>query len=382
METCTPEFARLTAPLKHLQCDGSPFLTLTNPADLQNWTLPVIEVLLTAGAIACLVHAILWYRSHNDSTNLVVWGSLVLALLLIEPITYFPQWFGLEEYMGLTFAHGQFTVDFLYNRLPLYIIAMYPVYGYVAFVLVQRTGVFKKYNAFVGATCVAFGFLALFEVVDTVGPQWGWWIWNDQVPQSHPSMGPVPLTSIQLFSIALPFAIALVTLLVTRKQPRAGWKIARDIVIVSIGVWPVMMATSMVPSLLEFAGLSLDAARHVWTWTLILAGIAITANALLGVYRVRRTEPELAPPRIDRDHFGVVCVAVYLAFGVLFWGAALPDYFAAQNGFTSAGLRTGNLAFGASAFAFAILFTVGTYAGTRRHSAELHTRSDAKPVER
>ncbi|AOS91791.1 MULTISPECIES: hypothetical protein [Mycobacterium] len=369
METCTDSFARLTAPLKHLQCDGNPFLTLTNPFDLQNWTLPIVELLLTAGAIACLVHAIRWYRQRRDSMNLVVWGSLVLALLLIEPITYFPQWFGLEAYMGLTFAHGQFTVQFLYNRLPLYIVAMYPVYGYVAFILVQRTGVLKKYNAFIGATSVATGFLVLFEVVDTVGPQWGWWIWNDQVPQSHPSMGPIPFTSIELFSIAVPFAIAFVTLLVSRKQPRTGRKIARDIVVVSVLVWPVMMASSMVPTLLDLVGLSLETARSVWLWTLIVGCLAITAYAFRGAYQARRSNPELAPAGVDHDHFGAVCVGVYLVFGVIFWAAALPDYLAAQNGFTDTGLRIGNLAFGGAAFLVAIAFTVAAYAGGTRSAA-------------
>src|SRR5262249_5034876 len=144
VETCTAEFARLTAPLEGLRCDGNPFITIHNPFGLQNWTFPIIELLLVAGAIACLVHAVRWYRLRRDSSNLVVWSALVLALLLVEPITYFPQWFGLEQKMGLVFAHGQFSVQFLYDRLPLYIVAMYPVFGYVAYALVQRTGIFKK----------------------------------------------------------------------------------------------------------------------------------------------------------------------------------------------------------------------------------------------
>jgi hypothetical protein len=60
--------------------------------------------------------------------------------------------------MGLTFVHNQFSVQFLYDRLPLYIVAMYPVYSYVAYVLVQRTGIFKRYNPLIAAVCVAFVF--------------------------------------------------------------------------------------------------------------------------------------------------------------------------------------------------------------------------------
>jgi hypothetical protein len=131
-DTCTDQFAELASKLGGLRCDGNAVVTLTNPFGLQNWTLPVIELLLIAGAAACLGHAVRWYRSHGDASNVVVWGALVLALLLIEPITYFPQWFGLQDTMGLMFVHGQFSVQFLYDRLPLYIVAMYPAFGYVA----------------------------------------------------------------------------------------------------------------------------------------------------------------------------------------------------------------------------------------------------------
>ena len=187
MNTCTEEFARLTAPLQGLQCDGSPLVTFRNPFTLQHWTFPVIELLLIVGAAAGLVHAVKWYRAHGDSSNLVVWISLVSALAIVEPITYFPQWFGLENTMGLVFAHGQFSIQFLYDRLPLYIVAMYPVYGYLAYVLVQRTGIFRKYNAFVGAVCVAFTFLAFFEIVDMVGPQFRWWVWTREVASANAS---------------------------------------------------------------------------------------------------------------------------------------------------------------------------------------------------
>ena len=146
MQTCTAEYLRLSETLTGVRCDGNAFVTFTNPANLANWTLPVIEATLVIGLVACLIHAIRWYRATRDASNLVVWCSGILALLLVEPIAYFPQWFGIEEELGLTFAHNMFTVQFLYDRLPLYIIAMYPVYLYVAYTLVQRTGIFKRYN--------------------------------------------------------------------------------------------------------------------------------------------------------------------------------------------------------------------------------------------
>lgn len=125
----------------------------------------------------------------------------------------------------------------------------------------------------------------------------------------------------------------------------------------------------MVPTLLDLVGLSLETARSVWLWTLIVGCLAITAYAFRGAYQARRSNPELAPAGVDHDHFGAVCVGVYLVFGVIFWAAALPDYLAAQNGFTDTGLRIGNLAFGGAAFLVAIAFTVAAYAGGTRSAA-------------
>lgn len=186
MKTCTDEFARLAAQMGGLRCDASPFITLRNPFSLQHWTMPLIELTLVAGAVGCLVHALRWRRVRGDSSNLVIWFAGICCLLLIEPIAYFPQWFGLEEKMGLPFVHNQFTVQFLYDRLPLYIVAMYPFFGYAAWVLVQRAGIFRRYNPLVGASCVATVFFSLYEVIDMVGPQFRWWVWNEKLSTSVP----------------------------------------------------------------------------------------------------------------------------------------------------------------------------------------------------
>jgi hypothetical protein len=100
METCTAEFQRLASKVGGIDCAGSPIVTFTSPLALDHWTMPVIELTLIVGAVACLVHAVRWKRAHDDVSNLVVWCSGILALLLIEPIAHFPQWFGVEESLG------------------------------------------------------------------------------------------------------------------------------------------------------------------------------------------------------------------------------------------------------------------------------------------
>ncbi len=303
METCTAEFARLSAPLQGLRCDGSAFITLTSPFSLQNWTQPIIELVMVAGAVACLIHALRWYRRHRDASNLVVWITGVVALLLIEPFSYFPQWFGLEKSLGVTFVHNLFSVQFFYDRMPLYIIAMYPVFGYVSYVLMQRTGIFKNYNAVVGALSVAFVFHCLFEVIDTLGPQWKWWVWNTQLSTSIPALGVVPYLNIQAFTIVLPFGMALGSQLICKVPHRGGWTIARDVLAVSLLVWPLQFVAAMPATIVNLLGGSLSAARFVSAWVYIALAAVFGGYALVGAYRARRARPRARARRCSTRLF-------------------------------------------------------------------------------
>lgn len=366
MQTCTAEFARLSAKMGGLKCDANPFLTLRSPFSLQHWTMPLIELTLIAGAVAALVHALHCRRSHGDSSNLVIWFAGIFCLLLIEPIAYFPQWFGLEKTMGLTFVHNQFSVQFLYDRLPLYIVAMYPFFGYAAWVLVQRAGIFRRYHALVGASCVTVAFFALYEVVDMVGPQFRWWAWNENLSTSTPTLGHAPYVNLQAFSIALPFAMALVTLLVSKQGQTSGRIVARNVVLVCALVWPILFLSSLPSLLMTLVGVPVGTARILATWLLIGAAAIVTAVAFTGAYRARREDPAQIPAGVDRDYFGAVYVGVYLTVAAACWVAALPDYLSAKNGFTATGARTGSLPFAVIMTAVAIALTIGAYRGNAR----------------
>lgn len=366
METCTAEFARLTAKMGGLDCDANPFITLRNPFSLQHWTMPLIELTLVAGAIASLVHALRWRRSQADASNLVIWFAGIFCLLLIEPIAYFPQWFGLEEAMGLTFVHNQFTVQFLYDRLPLYIVAMYPFFSYAAWTLVQRTGIFQRYNIFVGASCVTVVFLTLYEVIDMVGPQFRWWVWNENLPTSKPTLFNVPYVNLQAFSVALPFAMALTTLLVCKQGRVRARIVARNVLAVCLLVWPILFLSSLPSLLMVLTGVSVETSRIVATWLMVGAVGVVTAVAFVRAYRARRDDPAHIPAGVDRDYFGLVLVGCYLAVAAICWIAALPDYFSAKEGFTLSGARTGSLPFAIVMAGLATVLTVGTYLRTTR----------------
>jgi hypothetical protein len=364
METCTAEFARLASEAGGIKCDGSAFVTFTNPFGLHHWTMPLIEATLLAGSVACLIHALWWGRTHHDSSNLVMWGAGILALLLIEPIAYFPQWFGLEEKMGLTFVHNQFSVQFLYNRLPLYIVAMYPVFGYLSYVLVQRTGVFERQRASVGAVCVAFVFHSLYEVIEFVGPQLRWWIWNYDIPTGQPTLGATPYVNIQAFCIGIPLGMALATRWIATKPDQSGGRTAANIVLVSLATWPVMFLTGVPSFVLALAGLSTETARLIGTWLLVVFCAAVTPCAFVDAYRARVRGDVDLPAGIGEDRFALISVAIYLVVAMVTWIAAFPDFLKARDGLTPGGDPIGSLPYGIFALVASVALLVGAYAGS------------------
>jgi hypothetical protein len=320
-----------------IECDASPLVTLSNPFGLDSWTMPLIEVTLIGLMVACFVHALRWRRAHGDSSNLVIWGAGVMALLFIEPIAYLPQWFGVEEELGLTFVHNQFTVQFFYNRLPLYIVGMYPVFAYLSYVLVQRTGVFERQRAWVGAVCIASTFHCLYEVVEFVGPQFRWWIWNYDIPTGtgQPTIGATPYINIQAFCIGIPLGMALATRWLATKPNQGSWRIAGNVVLVSLA-----------------------------TWLLVLACAAVTLWAFVDAYRARiRGNVEL-PEGIDRDRFALLAIGAYLVVAAVTWAAAFPDFLAATGGLTPNGSHVGSLPYATLSLVTSIALVVGAYAAS------------------
>lgn len=362
MDTCTAAFQALAEQAGGLDCDGGALVTLRNPLALQSATMPVIEFLLIALAVGCLVHALRWRRSHGGSSNLVIWLSGIVCLLLIEPIAYFPQWFGLEELMGLTFVHNQFSIQFLYDRMPLYIVAMYPVYAYLAYVLVQRTGILQRRRPLVAATCVAFLFHCLYQVVDTIGPQLRWWVWNQDLSTSVPALGSVPLVNMQAFTLGIPFGMTLVVLWVCRPGSRSG--LTRKVALVSLLVWPVQFVFAAPTFLLDLLGVPVVTARLIVIWSLVIVAGSITVVTYVREYRLRSLDLDRVPFGVRNDFFACACVAVYLAVSVMIWIAALPNYFAAVDGIAPGGGRTGSLPYAALALMLSIFFVVGSYLGT------------------
>lgn len=380
LEVCTDEFARLTTTIPNVRCDGNAIVTLTNPLQLSNWTLPVVEWFWIAGAALCLRHAIRWYRRRGDSSNLVVWLTGITALLLIEPTSYFPQWFGLEESLGLTFVHNQFTVNFLYNRIPLYIVACYPVFLYISYILVQRTGIFARYGPLVAALSVSMAYHFLWEVVDTLGAQWLWWVWNTELPSSQPALGVVPLLNVQVFTIVMPFSVSLVALVLCRGGRSGGWIVARNVLINSVVLWPVIFLTVLPATLVDVFGGPLDTARAVQCWVYVGVAICVGAWAYSGAYRARRSDPSLIADDVRGDFLALGWSVTYLVLAAAFWAAASPAYFSAVDGVAANGGQLGSFPYAVFAFVDSVVILWASFAATFPQRLESPVRrSDPEP---
>jgi hypothetical protein len=361
-DLCNPDFAQLAATLG-FPCTGAPpIVHLRNPFELSNWTLPVVELLMVSGALMALVLAIRRLRRDGDPTNLALWFASVVYLLIIEPPQYFPEAFGVADQLGVVFAHNVFTVDFMYDRLPLYIVALYPATITLAFDVVRAVGVFDRRGAVIGSVCVGFVNGCFYEVFDHLGPQLRWWAWNDDNPLNHPMMNSVPMTSVVIFAMVAPAALAFfVHVFVGRRIARGrsvrGWGLTWRTLAAGALVAPAMTLLSLPTSVFE---------RHKTVQAVVFAAelvlFAVVAVPVL-VQQWRRTRREGTEyPSTFVKVFG----ALYLAIFAVLWLTALPDYAGAIDGMTSSGTPIGNVAYATVCFVFAGYCAVGVSTVVRR----------------
>ncbi|HTI22937.1 MAG TPA: hypothetical protein VL652_18225, partial [Kutzneria sp.] len=218
---CGPAAEAVTRGLGFDCHDVSPVISVRFPWELANWTMPLLEVLVIGGAVFALVHAIRRYRA-GDPINLALWFASLVYLFVIEPPLYFPEWFGLDHIYGFIFAHNRFTVQFMQDRLPLYIVAFYPMFTQLAYEIVRSLGIFRQRGPLLGSLAVAFVCQVFYEVFDQIGPQLRWWAWNpDNAMVNHPALASVPMTSMLLFaSVSMAAMTYLVVRLAVRLVPR------------------------------------------------------------------------------------------------------------------------------------------------------------------
>ncbi len=343
--TCDPAAEALTRELGFDCHDVEPIVSLTNPTDLYSWTQPVLELLIIGGAIFALVHAVRRLRRESDPTNLALWFASLAYLAVTEPPLYFPEWFGLDKIYGFIFAHNEFTVQFMYDRLPLYIVAFYPAISALAYEVVRSIGVFARRGPLVGALCVAFVAQVFYEIFDHLGPQLKWWAWNlDNEKVNHPMLASVPLNSMLLFASV---SLAFMTYLVVRwvgpdirgdrvSTPRSGLAITGRTIAAGV-LTPLGMLVAGIPSGL-FGGDSPNITAQAWVLGVELGLVWVAGCWFL----VREARQPAAAERAPLNRFVTIFPAAFLVVHAVLWLSSLPEFLDADDGITSAGTPTGS----------------------------------------
>jgi hypothetical protein len=347
---------------------ANPVVTFRDPFHLANWTLPILELTIIAGAIFALVHALRRRRLHGDPTNLALWWASLVYLFVVEPPLYFPEWFGLQKSAGVVFVHNVFTVQFMFDRLPLYIVAIYPALSALAYEIVRSLGIFERRGPLVGAVCVALVYQAFYEVFDQLGPQLKWWAWNLDNVSNHPLFASVPMNSMVLFaSVSSGFLTYLVARTVGRPTLEGAPPRGRSL------FWRVVVSGALVPLAMIIAGLptSIFGRTHP-----NLTGQAIMLSVELGLlwiggswvlFQEWRTERRTRTAAEANQFVRTYPIAYLVVLGAL-WASALPAFFDATDGITKKGTPIGNGPYTLLCFAFAatcIVAVRGVRAETR-----------------
>lgn len=352
-DLCTPTFERLAESLGFSCGEAGGWVTFRNPLQLENWTLPVLEITVITGAVLALAYAIMRYR-RGDATNLALWFGAIAYLLIIEPPLYFPGAFGIADHVDTMFAHNVFSVEFLWGRLPLYIIAIYPMMATISFEIVRILGVFRRYGVIIGAICVGFVHHAFYEIFDHLGPQLRWWEWSVDNPLNQPMFTSVPFASVVVFAALWPASLAFcVQLLVGRQVDRGrrfgGLQLTWRTVVIGV---LASLGTGILPLPATLLGAATDGRLLGITYAVeLLIMTVIAIPVLAGQWRRLRRNP-LVDGRYDNPLM-VRYAAVYLAVMAVLWLTALPAYLDATDGRTADGDPVGCLWYVALCFAVA-----------------------------
>lgn len=350
--TCGAAAERITAFLGFSCRGANPVVTFRNPFALANGTMPVLELLIVAGAAWALAHAWRRWRREGDPVNLSLWFASVVYLAVVEPPLYFPEWFGLSKYVGFIFAHNVFTVQFMYDRLPLYIVCFYPAISQLAYEVVRALGVFARRGPLIGALTAGFSCQVFYEIFDQLGPQLKWWAWNpaDRMINA-PALDSVPMTSMVLFASV---SFAAMTYLVVRLAGtgrgdggeaaiRSGWQVAWRTVVAGVLTPLAMLIVSAPAGPFEAAGQTgirraVLGAELAVIW---IVGLYLLYDAVRAI-RAREVAPAPSPA------FARIYPGAYLVVLAALWAVALPAYLASKNGVTPQDTPAGGLWYSAA----------------------------------
>ena len=263
-----------------------------------------LELVFFAGAALTLRHAL------RDRRSLLQWGIAFCYGLWMELIALS----FLDNYW-----HAQFTVQLYRDKLPLYVLALYPTFHYTGLKLAER------FRAPLAVEALLTGFIPFLLDVpfDLTGIGAGWWRWSTSDPNLATRWLDVPVTSFYWYLLFGP-AYALVC--------RAAWRISKSRAVYALAPLAALLMIVMgVLFFLPFHGLHAlgapdDAAVIAQIFLCAMVAIVFAPREPLAVDRTLLAVPILltvyldavmvavAPPQLGSR---VVC-ALFAAAGLLF----------------------------------------------------------------
>ncbi len=198
-------------------------VSFNSPSNLLDWSFLAIECMLLAGVILALIHACLYYKRTGSPSALLTLLGCFLYGLSIDILSY---------YTVENFWHGEFSIMFLYNRLPLYIALFYPAFMYHAYMLIRR----YDFSPLTEAICVGFYAGFMYLIFDNLGPLLNWWVWDTSDPTTLPYVNSVPLTSYHWF-FTFTIAFSLINRLISWDWVEQGR--SKPLIISAITLQPI-----------------------------------------------------------------------------------------------------------------------------------------------
>lgn len=183
-------------------------ISFNSPAELLDWSFLAIEFILIGGAILALLHALRYRKQTGSNAALLTFLGCVTYGLTIDILSY---------YTVENFWHGEFSVMFLYNKLPLYIACFYPAFMYHAYMTIRR----YNFAPLTEAICVGFYSGFMYLIFDNMGPMMNWWIWDTADPTTWPYISSVPLTSYHWF-FTFTIAFSLINRYISWELPKTA----------------------------------------------------------------------------------------------------------------------------------------------------------------
>jgi len=305
----------------------SSWVFFNSPSELKDWSFLAIELIIVTGFFLALLHAYRFYKKSSSPSALLTLVACLLYGLCIDILSY---------YTVNSFWHGEFSVMFLNNRLPLYIALFYPAYMYHNYMLIHR------YNFPIFKEAVVLGFFdgLMYLIFDNLGPMLGWWVWDTNAPTNQPFLNSVSLTSYHwLFTFTIAFSLInrvicwdWVNKGVSRRRLAAGI-VGQPIIVILLGTALFIPYNLFAKSMPPFDMLP-------WDKNLALAALidvvlfSLAAWWLfIGWYK----------PRQDRDVLLLVFPFLYIAGLSYIYIAKFDHFFRVTPDGLSDGLAVGNL---------------------------------------